>query len=127
MTSSTAPHASFCRKYLVKDATGSANLEEIGISLSANENIAVFVGELVVKRPEVAAACSVAARGPDTLTPSDDDGAGTPDTEARLRDWLERKRRDGYRTRQPGRRSPNRFRCLHVERRRRLAKNEKHE
>ncbi|KAL1474808.1 hypothetical protein MTO96_020453 [Rhipicephalus appendiculatus] len=43
------------RKYLVKDATGSASLEEIGVSFNANEGIAFFIGELVVKRPEVAA------------------------------------------------------------------------
>ncbi|XP_075725100.1 cytosolic endo-beta-N-acetylglucosaminidase isoform X2 [Rhipicephalus microplus] len=41
------------RKYHVKDATGSALLEEIGISFNANEEIACYLGELVVKRPEV--------------------------------------------------------------------------
>ncbi|KAL3178755.1 hypothetical protein MRX96_009434 [Rhipicephalus microplus] len=41
------------RKYHVKEATGSALLEEIGISFNANEEIACYLGELVVKRPEV--------------------------------------------------------------------------
>ncbi|KAH8036740.1 hypothetical protein HPB51_004254 [Rhipicephalus microplus] len=41
------------RKYYVKDATGSALLEEIGISFNANEEIACYLGELVVKRPEI--------------------------------------------------------------------------
>ncbi|XP_037514610.1 cytosolic endo-beta-N-acetylglucosaminidase isoform X1 [Rhipicephalus sanguineus] len=78
------------RKYLVKDATGSANLEEIGISFNSNESIGFFIGELVVKRPEVPAG-SIAARDPDTQTPSDEDGAGRPETEARLREWLTKK------------------------------------
>ncbi|XP_049270959.1 cytosolic endo-beta-N-acetylglucosaminidase isoform X2 [Rhipicephalus sanguineus] len=80
----------YFRKYLVKDATGSANLEEIGISFNSNESIGFFIGELVVKRPEVPAG-SIAARDPDTQTPSDEDGAGRPETEARLREWLTKK------------------------------------
>ncbi|KAL3203536.1 hypothetical protein MRX96_011907 [Rhipicephalus microplus] len=41
------------RKYHVRDATGLALLEEIGISFNANEEIACYLGELIVKRPEV--------------------------------------------------------------------------
>ncbi|KAL1455783.1 hypothetical protein MTO96_043628, partial [Rhipicephalus appendiculatus] len=48
------------RKYHVKDSTGSAVLEEMGISFNCNEDVACYIGELVVKRPEVTAVSEAA-------------------------------------------------------------------
>ncbi|XP_075725095.1 cytosolic endo-beta-N-acetylglucosaminidase isoform X2 [Rhipicephalus microplus] len=76
------------RKYLVKDVTGSANLEEIGVSFGANESLAFFIGELVVERAEVG---SMASRD----SPSNKDGADRPETEAGLREWLAKKDETG--------------------------------
>ncbi|KAH7944241.1 hypothetical protein HPB52_017578 [Rhipicephalus sanguineus] len=62
------------RKYHVEDTTGSAILEEIGISFNSNEEMASYIGELVVKRPEVTTG-GERAKDPDTKTAGQHDQA----------------------------------------------------
>ncbi|KAH7948809.1 hypothetical protein HPB49_002503 [Dermacentor silvarum] len=75
------------RKYHVKDATGSAVLEETGMAFGSHEQNAFLVGELVLKRPD-GAASSKAAKDSDAEASSDEDSAGRPETEEKLQEWL---------------------------------------